>query len=142
MEPDKPVRGKKRAATVKSGTRKGLDATPASSAHVIDLRQHGKSAIAAPTEPTPAPAAVKKPQPEVKPRKEEPAPVKPPEAPPVQPIAPQPDDLVAGEAVDVVKVQSSRKRFWGAFIRFILLLIILGGLVFGGVYLYLTMYQK
>lgn len=144
MEPDTPVKGKKRTvAAKKSTTRKGLDASAASSAHVIDLRTHSKTAVVTPPKPEPEPVEKPKPASKKKPEPvEEPEASKPDNAPVVQPIAPQDGDLVPGETVDIVKVQSGKKRFWGAFFRFILLLIVLGGLVFGGVYLYLSLYQK
>lgn len=142
MEPDTPVKGKKPAARAKSSTRKGLDASASASAHVIDLRKHSKPVVApiATPEPKPEPRAVKPTKPAKATQKEPEA--KPDQAPLVQPIAPQPDDLVPGDTVDIVKVQSGRKRFWGAFFRFILLLAVLGGVVFGGVYLYLSLYHK
>lgn len=143
MEPEKPVKGKKRAASTKTKTRKGLEASVSSSAHVIDLRSHSKPVI----EPTPVRPKPVKPTPASRPEPKEERPVERPKVkakptPEVPPIAPEADRLVAGDTVDIVKVQSSRKRFWGAFLRFIFLLILLGGVVFGGVYLYLTLYHQ
>lgn len=141
MEPDTPVKGRKSAAKAKPKARKGLDASASASAHVIDLRQHSKPTLAPVSPPEPKPAKKAKPAPQpVKTEVESEA--KPDDAPFVQPIAPQPDDLVPGDTVDIVKVQSGRKRFWGAFIRFILLLILLAAVVFGGVYMYLTLYHQ
>lgn len=89
------------------------------SAHVIDLRQ---SKPAAPKPPTVKPTQAPKPK----------------KAKPAEPEVVE--DYVEPEYHDHY-VPSQKRKFWPSFFRFLLLLIILGLIIAGGAFFYVTYYM-
>lgn len=89
------------------------------SAHVIDLRQKKP---AAPNPPTVKPSKAPKPK----------------KSKPVEPEVVE--DYIEPEYHDHY-VAPSKRKFWPSFFRFLLLLIILGLIIAGGAFFYLTYYM-
>src|SRR5665213_613759 len=134
MEESKP-HPRRRPSGGASRSVSGAAAKPASSAHIIDLRQ-AKPAAAAP--PAVASRPARRPKPAARPLA---APT--PTAAPPRPSQPAPvsvavpDTLAAEPTVPVLPP----RRFWPAFWRFLVLVVILGLLVVGGLYLYVNYFK-
>jgi hypothetical protein len=124
------------------------------SAHVIDLRQSGsggdKPRPSHKPAPKPAHKAVAIRKPHIKPSVA-PQPQPAPKVAPTEPAELESAELPAPEAEAPVAATTQpisasyldappQRRFWSAFWRFLLLLVIFGVLLIGGVYLYLKYY--
>lgn len=123
----------------------GASGSSAKSSHVIDLRQaKPKTAAGAP------PASIKPPVKKEAPKKAEPKPepvkaVTPSktDSPKAAPVA-EPEDLgepFTAEVASALDTPARKGRFWPAFWRFLLLLILLGVILSGSIYLYLNYYR-
>lgn len=119
------------------------------SAHVIDLRKRGGTAAAV-AQPRPGRSLTRKPKALAKPKRLgralRPKPADEPvlEAAPVAepaPVAP-PTRATAPAAAPAYYDAPTERRFWPAFWRFLLLLVILALIVTAGVYLYLKFYSS
>jgi hypothetical protein len=116
-------------------------AAPSRSSHVIDLRQGGakppqRRAARPPVEsrqPDPEGKVDTKPD---KKDKEKPLPKK---SAKTTPPTDSKEELFDG---DVLSSPQNKRRFWPAFARFLALLITLGLIIVGGLYLYVTYYQS
>lgn len=139
----------------RASTRGGAGA--AKSSHVIDLRQGAGAAKPASKRPVPVPvpkAAAAPPAP-VKPAPPKPTAVKvtpPPAAinPPADEDSLELDELEAMAATAPARPSNlpapveplpAGRRFWPAFWRFLVLLLVLAGLISGGLYIYVNYYR-
>lgn len=105
---------------------------PVRSNHIIDLRDASPKTDSRPTPPPlPAPAPERHPVVPPEPEPQPPAAV----AAPVRRRVREPD-------MDTIALPAARRRFWPAFIRFLLLLIILAVIVAGGIYIYNNYYGQ
>lgn len=135
MEPDSPIKTRRRPATAKPKSPQSMGVGSVRSSHVIDLRQQpGAAALEPAPEPRPqpkaTPAAPKRPAPSRRPQ------------PRKQEVEPQLPELT--ESMDVVEspIGHGRRRFWPAFGRFLLLVLVLGVIVAIGFYIYLTYFLQ
>ena len=99
------------------------------SEHIIDLRTSGAKPAVEAVQHKPVPA------PRQAPRQ---APRRAPEPAPEPQFEYEPQD----GGVDVISSPAGKRRFWPAFGKFLLLLILLGIVIAGGFYLYMTYYNQ
>lgn len=124
MEPDTPTKASRRAAPPRPKAAKPASGGAARSSHIIDLRQQ------------PPAAGLKE-------AAERPAPPKPKQSPQPKPVQkPAPELPPLTESIDVVDSRVARKRFWPAFGRFLLLMLILGAIIAASLYIYLTYFLQ
>jgi len=111
-----------------------------SSSHVIDLRQAGGTVVAT----KPSKRVVAKPAPRKPASPAPPKPVATPKPEPKEAVAPIEEPFVMPEATSndfLDTAPAPKRRFWPAFWRFLLLLILFGALLTGSVYVYLNYLQ-
>lgn len=105
------------------------------SSHVIDLRQQ------APSEPDPI-VARPKPAPKLKPVKAPKVAAAPKPTPLEEPVEVFEPELPSSASSEFTSMSAlPRRRFWPAFWRFLVLLVVLGLIVVIGIYLYLNYYH-